>query len=449
MPEGVIGDLPQGRLLGLNGPMFRIIGKRRRLLAAIAAIAVMALGPRVAPAAEIAIACSALGQEQEHCRAGAQAWAERTGNTVKLISTPGSASEQLALYQQLLAAGADDIDVFQIDVVWPGILAQHFIDLAPAAGDRPARHFEAIIANNTVETASSPCRGSPMPGCCTTAPTCSRTRSPGARNLGGAHRDRPRHPGGRARRRQRQFLGLRLAGPGLRGADDERARMDQLARRRHVRRRGRRDHRRQPGRRPGAGAGAGWVGGISPPGVLNYTEEEARGVFQSGNALFMRNWPYAWALAQGDDSPVRGRVGIAVLPKGGADGTHSAALGGQQLAVSRYSAHPELAADLVMHLTSPEEQARRAIAGSFNPTIPALYDDPEIAEAVPVIAELRDIFDHAVPRPSTVTGADYNRVSAAVYDAVHRVLSGRAEPEAALARLARDLERIKRRGWRR
>jgi trehalose/maltose transport system substrate-binding protein len=194
---------------------------------------------------------------------------------------------------------------------------------------------------------------------------------------------------------------------------------------------------------------AGWVGGISPPGVLNYTEEEARGVFQSGNALFMRNWPYAWALAQSDDSPVRGRVGIAVLPKGGADGSHSAALGGQQLAVSRYSAHPELAADLVMHLTSPAEQTRRAVAGSFNPTIPALYDDPEIAEAVPVISELRDILRVAVPRPSTVTGADYNRVSAAVYDAVHRVLSGRAEPEAALAQLARDLERIKRRGWRR
>jgi trehalose/maltose transport system substrate-binding protein len=172
-------------------------------------------------------------------------------------------------------------------------------------------------------------------------------------------------------------------------------------------------------------------------------------VFQSGQALFMRNWPYAWALAQGADSPVRGRTGIALLPKGGASGTHSATLGGQQLAVSRYSANPELAADLVMHLTSLPEQKRRAIVGSFNPTIPALYDDPGIAEAVPVIAELRAILDHAVPRPSTVTGDAYNRVSATIFDAVHRILSGRAEPEAALVRLERDLRRIKRRGWRR
>ena len=46
----------------------------------------------------------------------------KTGNTVKIVSTPNSATERLALYQQLLAAGAGDIDVFQIDVVWTGIL---------------------------------------------------------------------------------------------------------------------------------------------------------------------------------------------------------------------------------------------------------------------------------------------------------------------------------------
>ncbi|MGI9452258.1 MAG: ABC transporter substrate-binding protein, partial [Geminicoccaceae bacterium] len=82
-----------------------------------------------ATAAEISISCGAVGMELELCQEGANAWAEATGNTVEVISTPNSATERLALYQQILAANSSDIDVFQIDVIWPGILANHFIDL--------------------------------------------------------------------------------------------------------------------------------------------------------------------------------------------------------------------------------------------------------------------------------------------------------------------------------
>src|SRR5689334_3214402 len=84
-------------------------------------------------AVEISLSCSALGKEYEVCKAGADAWAKKTGNTVKIVSTPNSATERLALYQQLLAAGAPDIDVFQIDVVWTGILGEHFRDLKDKA----------------------------------------------------------------------------------------------------------------------------------------------------------------------------------------------------------------------------------------------------------------------------------------------------------------------------
>jgi trehalose/maltose transport system substrate-binding protein len=102
--------------------------------------------------------------------------------------------------------------------------------------------------------------------------------------------------------------------------------------------------------------------------VLNYAEEEARGVFQSGNAVFMRNWPYAWGLANSADSLIKDKVGVSALPKGGANGGHAAALGGWQAAVSKYSKNPDLAADLVMYLTSTAEQKRRAIEGNLQPT---------------------------------------------------------------------------------
>jgi trehalose/maltose transport system substrate-binding protein len=192
---------------------------------------------------------------------------------------------------------------------------------------------------------------------------------------------------------------------------------------------------------------AGWVGTITPEGVLNYTEEESRGVFQAGNALFMRNWPYAWALAQGADSTIKDKVGIAPLPKGGPDGRHAGTLGGQLLAVSKYSKNADAATDLVMYLTGPEEQKRRAIQGSFNPTIVSLYGDNGIARANPFIGDLVDVFTNAVARPATVTGDNYNKVSTEFFNTVHEVLSKRAEPAQALSRLDRDLKRIKRSGW--
>src|ERR671921_888248 len=121
-----------------------------RTLIAVTAAFLAAAGAS-AKAAEISISCSALGKEYEICKQGADAWAQKTGNTVKLVSTPNSATERLALYQQLLAAGAPDVDVFQIDVVWPGILGQHFTDLSQKAKGQTDQHFPAIVQNNTVD----------------------------------------------------------------------------------------------------------------------------------------------------------------------------------------------------------------------------------------------------------------------------------------------------------
>src|SRR5882724_4684266 len=104
----------------------------------------------LATAATISVSCGAVGKELELCKTGAEAWAKKTGNTVTLVSTPDSTTERLALYQQLLAAGASDIDVFQIDVVWPGILANQFIHLKIYAGKAGDEHFPAIVKNNTV-----------------------------------------------------------------------------------------------------------------------------------------------------------------------------------------------------------------------------------------------------------------------------------------------------------
>ena len=117
----------------------------------LAGVAAATFAIDTARAETISMSCGAVGLELKICQEGADAWAKKTGNQVKVISTPNSATERLALYQQLLAAKSPDIDVFQIDVIWPGILANHFIDLT---GKIPAeevdQNFTAIIENNTV-----------------------------------------------------------------------------------------------------------------------------------------------------------------------------------------------------------------------------------------------------------------------------------------------------------
>ena len=190
---------------------------------------------------------------------------------------------------------------------------------------------------------------------------------------------------------------------------------------------------------------AQWVGTITPRTVLGFGEEEARSVFQNGNAAFMRNWHYVWDLLQGADSRVKDKVGVALLPAGEAG--QSATLGGWQLGVSKYSRHQKQATELVMYLTSEKIQKRRAIEGAYMPTYPALYRDSEVKASSPFFGELHDVLEKAVPRPAAITAARYNAVSASIWDAAHEVLKGQTRGEEAAKKLKDDLSRLKGERW--
>jgi trehalose/maltose transport system substrate-binding protein len=399
-----------------------------------------------AQAEQISISCSAVGQELEICREGVAVWERKTGHTVRLVSTPNSASDRLALYQQLLAAHAPDIDVLQIDVVWPGILAAHFLDLNPYAAAQIEAHFPVVVENNTVNG-----RLVAMPWFIDAPMLYYR------HDLLEKHREpvpRTWHELTDVARRiqdaERASGNERLWGFVWQGRAYEGLTCDALE---WIASSGGGQIVESDGEvsvnNPRAARAlqlaATWVGTITPKGVLNYAEEEARGVFQSGNAVFMRNWPYAWALANGEQSPVRGKVGVAPMPAG-EEGSSAATLGGAQLAVSRYSAHPKIAADLVLHLVGNSEQKRRAIVGGYNPTIPMLYRDPDVLNANPFFDAVAGSFQRLVPRPSTVAGARYNRVSSAIWNAAHAVISGQSDADTALRSLERNLMRLSRGG---
>ena len=412
--------------------------------------AAMLLLCMVGHAASLKISCSGLGQELALCKSSADAWARKTGHQVEVVSTPNDGSERLALYQQVLGAGSDKIDVFQIDVVWTGLLASHLVDLKPYANGLEKEHFESLIANNTVQG-----RLVAMPWFMNAGllfyrkdllekhgqkvPTTWEELAAVATKVQQAERAAGNDKMWGYVWQGRAYEGLTCDALEWVASHDGGTVVDAAGK----------VTVNNPASAQALQAAASWVGTISPKAVLNYAEEESRGVFQAGNAVFMRNWPYAWSLSQGGDSPVKGRIGVTTLPKGGTDGRHAAALGGELLAVSKYSRNAALAADLVLYMTSRTVQKERALKGSYNPTIGALYQDRDILAANPFMGALHDTFTHAVARPAMVTGVRYNQVSNAFWNAAHDVLSGRAAAPDALKRLDAQLNRLGRAGqWR-
>jgi trehalose/maltose transport system permease protein len=120
---------------------------------------------------------------------------------------------------------------------------------------------------------------------------------------------------------------------------------------------------------------------------------------------------------------VRGKVGVMPLPSGAAGEPGRGTLGGAALAVSRYSRHPAIAAALVAHLAGQEEQRRRALEGSFAPTIVALYDDAELRARHPFIAGMRAAVAAAVARPVREAEGRYARISHAFWSGAHAAIS--------------------------
>jgi multiple sugar transport system substrate-binding protein len=183
---------------------------------------------------------------------------------------------------------------------------------------------------------------------------------------------------------------------------------------------------------------AGLVGRLTPASVTTATEESSRLLFGQGRAVFLRNWPYAWALFEREGSPVRGRVGVSILPH--FPGHASAAtLGGWQLAINAHSKRTHAAEQLVAFLTSVEGQRELALAYGFQPTRMALYDDAQLLAVHPFLARLREIFAAARPRPVT---PQYVRISQVLQGELSAIVSGLKSPDAGLSAAQRQIEGI-------
>jgi multiple sugar transport system substrate-binding protein len=172
--------------------------------------------------------------------------------------------------------------------------------------------------------------------------------------------------------------------------------------------------------------------GVSPRETVTFMEEESRQSFQNGDAVFLRNWPYVYPLANDKgSSKVAGKFDVAPLPS--FDGRRSGGvLGGANLAISAFSKHPEQSWEAIECLAGPAAQKRRAITRGEMPTLDALYDDPEIRKAIPYLGTARTALDSAIPRPVTPY---YNDLTREIYFISNKVVAGRISPEAAVKEL--------------
>ena len=119
-----------------------------------------------------------------------------------------------------------------------------------------------------------------------------------------------------------------------------------------------------------------YVDGVVPPAVLTWQEEQTRFAFQNGQAVFMRNWPYAYALLQDRVAVERRRPVRRGADAGAARAApHRRARRLGSSPINAHSDQPDAAYQLIDYLLQPEQMLERArIAGQY-PTRPALYDD--------------------------------------------------------------------------
>lgn len=416
-------------------------------LRSAAAVALVA-SAGTAMAAEITYVSGAVGNAVANFDALVAPWEEATGHDVVLVPMPASTSDQFGQYRLWLAAGNPDIDLYQTDVIWAPQLADHFVDLTEAAADLIPQHFPSIIESQTVNGklvalpifTDAPAlyyrtdllekHGASVP---TTWEELTATaqmiqdaeRAEGNAEIWGFVWQGNAYEGLTCNALEwiKSFGGGQIVEPDGSISVNNEAAAAALT------------------------LAASWVGTISPDGVLAYQEEEARGLWQTGNAVFMRNWPYAYGLGNGDDSAVKGLFGVAPLPTGGGNDTSAATLGGWNVAVSKYGDNQEAAISLALYLAGAEAQKQRALNESNLPTIISLYDDADIAAAQPIIPQWKDVFLQAVPRPSAPTLGSYNQVSSLFWSAVHDVLSGNASAAEALEILEADLQDLKGDAW--
>jgi len=353
----------------------------------------------------------------------AQRFTKDTGIKVDVVPHPAASDASYSQLVRAFSSKSDSIDVAMIDVVWPGAFAPYLVDLGPKLGKQAKLHAAGIVANDTVDgkLVAMPWFGDfgilyyrtdllKKYGYKAPPTTWTELFSMAKKIQDGEQKSNSNFYGFVFQGNSYEGLtcdGLEwLASSGGGQFFDSSGKPDI-------------DNPRAAAILDLFRAN---IGKTTPRGVTSYQEGEAHNAFVGGNAAFMRNWPYAYSIAAGSDSKVKGKFSVTTLPH--AKGSLSVGtVGGWQLAVSKYSKHPDASIEFVRYMTSPGVEKFDAIYNTNVPTIPAVAKDPAVVKANPYLKpQIATVA--RVTRPARYLGTHYNEGSKAIYQGFSQILNG-------------------------
>lgn len=179
--------------------------------------------------------------------------------------------------------------------------------------------------------------------------------------------------------------------------------------------------------------------GISPAGVTTYVEEDLRRLFQSGEAAFMRSWPYAWPLMNAPDSPVNGKIAIVPMVGSATTGDRGSCLGGWGLGIAKTSKHKAEALQAIRYLTSEAAQKRFILNAGYVPSRRSLFNDSQVVSTYAHYPKLLNVVDTAVLRPPI---AQYAQASDILQRYLSAALTNQQSPETAMQQAAAETRRL-------
>jgi trehalose/maltose transport system substrate-binding protein len=106
--------------------------------------------PRSTPPVKLTILGLTLEAGEQLRRDAIDDFTRKTGIQVDLIPTLGTSSQQTALILKLLNRRAASPDIYVVDVIWPGTLAEHLLDLTPYLNQEARTHLPPLLKSGTV-----------------------------------------------------------------------------------------------------------------------------------------------------------------------------------------------------------------------------------------------------------------------------------------------------------